>query len=513
MRITKRDVVAVLVIFAVFAGSVDSSHEFQITTDPHKQMCPAIYEDVVVWQDNRHGNWDIYGFNLSTNQEFQITDNPYDQERPALYGDVVVWEDYRNNHADIYGYNLSTGEEFQITAVNDQRNPAIYKDTVVWQDDRNGNWDIYGYNVETHKEFQITHNTRDQHYPAIYGDIIVWRDERNSFSIYGYTISTGEEVRISDTKRNMHLLALHENTVVWVDETLNEDCIYSYDLLTKKRSGVLLLQGLYEIEDITIYNNIIVWTESSPKGSTVCGYNLLTSEKLQITTSQEWYLSLALYETTVVWADNRENWDIYGCDLTVVPTEPLPRSRILLLMDYIPLEYLYIMVVAIALVGAHTVANLVGNSPKIIKESKDFNFSSLNATISLIIAILSILVGFFIVSPWEMLYGFIILMMGIPPLIIYFWYKKTPYIRVTNDEILVSTSTMGKPEIIPWNTIQDISFQPWRSKIKIIRSDDPPIEIDLSFVDRMERGNLASILSVRFSKSKSINLAEPAKSQ
>lgn len=62
---------------------------------------------------------------------------------------------------------------------------------------------------------------------------------------------------------------------------------------------------------------------------------------------------------------------------------------------------------------------------------------------------------------------------------------------------------MGKPEIVLWDTIQDMVFQPWESKIKIIRLDDPSIKIDLSSIDRMERGNVASILSVRFSKSKS----------
>lgn len=46
-------------------GSVNSSHEFQITTDPENQLFPAIYKDIVVYQDNRHGNSDIYG-NLKT---------------------------------------------------------------------------------------------------------------------------------------------------------------------------------------------------------------------------------------------------------------------------------------------------------------------------------------------------------------------------------------------------------------------------------------------------------------
>ncbi|HPO70993.1 MAG TPA: hypothetical protein PKV53_11905, partial [Anaerohalosphaeraceae bacterium] len=57
---------------------------------------------LVVWQDNRNGNWDIYGYNLITRQEFAITDDPADQIHPAVSGTLVVWEDYRVSPSNIY---------------------------------------------------------------------------------------------------------------------------------------------------------------------------------------------------------------------------------------------------------------------------------------------------------------------------------------------------------------------------------------------------------------------------
>ncbi|NMC76400.1 MAG: hypothetical protein GYA60_03795, partial [Candidatus Methanofastidiosa archaeon] len=43
-----------------------------------------------------------------------ITSDTFNQQRPAIYGDIVVWEDNRNGNSDIYGYNLKTGQEFPI---------------------------------------------------------------------------------------------------------------------------------------------------------------------------------------------------------------------------------------------------------------------------------------------------------------------------------------------------------------------------------------------------------------
>ena len=104
----------------------------------------------MVWRDNRNGNWDIYGYNLSTAQVFPITTVPSDQLHPAIYRNIVVWIDNRNGNWDVYGCNLLTGQEFQITTDgSNQIHPEIYKDIVVWDDKRNTSHDIYGYNLST----------------------------------------------------------------------------------------------------------------------------------------------------------------------------------------------------------------------------------------------------------------------------------------------------------------------------------------------------------------------------
>ncbi len=118
------------------------------------QQSPAIWGNIVVWQsygllteDNFFGDWDIYAADISGPNdpvEFAITTNESSQTNPDIDGNIIVWQDYRNNNWDIFGYNLTTQKEFQITDdSHDQTNPAISGKVVVWQDNRNANSEIY----------------------------------------------------------------------------------------------------------------------------------------------------------------------------------------------------------------------------------------------------------------------------------------------------------------------------------------------------------------------------------
>ena len=84
----------IVLLFSVLL--VEGSNEFQITTNEKNQRSPEIYGDIVVWVDERNGNEDIYGYNLSTQEEFPITTEPHGQSSPAIYQDIVVWADTRN---------------------------------------------------------------------------------------------------------------------------------------------------------------------------------------------------------------------------------------------------------------------------------------------------------------------------------------------------------------------------------------------------------------------------------
>jgi hypothetical protein len=149
--------------------------DFKLNNDvtTESQTDPSIAIDsvgnfVVVWTDARNGNDDIYGERSSyagvlIGSNFKVNDSvgttlhqssPDVARRPA--GDfVVVWQDDRNGNYDIYAqrYNVSgdtLGTNFPVESGSaSQLSPSVAMDSlgnfvVVWQDLVNGNRDIYG---------------------------------------------------------------------------------------------------------------------------------------------------------------------------------------------------------------------------------------------------------------------------------------------------------------------------------------------------------------------------------
>lgn len=118
-----------------------------------QQQYPAISGNWVVWQDEYEGASVVGGDNIFHPGLAQVfeSDDSADSLNPDVYNNIVVWQDRRNGNWDIYGHNLTTKETFPITSQGaDQTHPAISFSpwlkgyVVVWQDRRNGNWDIYG---------------------------------------------------------------------------------------------------------------------------------------------------------------------------------------------------------------------------------------------------------------------------------------------------------------------------------------------------------------------------------
>ena len=74
----------------IYFCDLESQQVRRITTNIYGQFNPAIYDNWIVWADNRNVEVDIYGFDLLRNKEIQITDTPQNESQPSLNGPWLI---------------------------------------------------------------------------------------------------------------------------------------------------------------------------------------------------------------------------------------------------------------------------------------------------------------------------------------------------------------------------------------------------------------------------------------
>jgi hypothetical protein len=219
-------------------GTVLNSAGIPISTAADYQYFPDVSFDgtnyMVVWQDQRSGEYDIYGSRVD--QDGIVLNSPGipistasdEQNRPSIDFDgtnyLVVWDDYRSgSEYDIYGTFLDTAGNVSSpsgiiisNAADNQQMPSVSFDgtnyLVAWHDHRDGggNYDIYGARVNTSGTVQDPSgipiaNIDAQQLTAVvisYSGqwLAVWRDNQNGgyTDIYGSRISSSGTVTDGD---------------------------------------------------------------------------------------------------------------------------------------------------------------------------------------------------------------------------------------------------------------------------------------------------------------------------
>jgi beta propeller repeat protein len=165
---------------------------------------PLINDKYIVWGEDN----EIYLFNILSKKKYQITnENCKLSSYPSIYENKIIWSDNRHDEIprdgiaknDIFLYDISTSFEYRITnSLTPKSDPDIYKDKIVWDDTREGMFvhNIYYTKISIHKEIQIT-SDGDSFNPKIWGDKIAYLSAKEgSNQIYVYDINKKSEKKI-----------------------------------------------------------------------------------------------------------------------------------------------------------------------------------------------------------------------------------------------------------------------------------------------------------------------------
>jgi len=177
---------------------------------------------VVVWQDRRAGNFDVYaqkvnvlGDLLWTSNGVLVCNTEFDQVDPAPTPDgsggvIITWSDYRgaSGFTDVYAQRIrwNGGEAWKhngvpvVQATNSQSSPQIVTDSaagaiIAWQDRRNSTYDlVFAQRVDSNGTRLWPDNGQpvavteaNQYYPRMAADgaggaVLVWQDNRGGFN-------------------------------------------------------------------------------------------------------------------------------------------------------------------------------------------------------------------------------------------------------------------------------------------------------------------------------------------
>jgi beta propeller repeat protein len=122
----------------IYLADLETRASRRITNQPNGQYHPSIFGDWIVWQDNRHGQLDLYGFDLLRSREVRLTETAANETRPRLQGFWVVYEEDSAGaeSSNLWLMSLDSLESVPLTNTNSAKSrPSLVAGAVVWQDE------------------------------------------------------------------------------------------------------------------------------------------------------------------------------------------------------------------------------------------------------------------------------------------------------------------------------------------------------------------------------------------
>jgi beta propeller repeat protein len=213
-----------------------------------------------VWQDFRDSGYgEIYLKDLVSGQVRRITDDAGGQYHPVIFDQWVVWADNRGGQVDLYGYNLHRQAEIQLTdTAEDETHPYLRGDWVVYNEDSGGeqNINLRLLHLSNLASIQLTNEESEKESPSIATGKLIWVDLRSG----RHQVMAGPVPDLQPVFNNRNTVAV---TGGMVD---NQGDAYALIELWNKEAGVV---------EVTRYTSLlpqpvaetVAWGGSSPVGT------------------------------------------------------------------------------------------------------------------------------------------------------------------------------------------------------------------------------------------------------
>lgn len=309
--------------------------EIRVTTDPGRQAHPAIWGDRVVWEDDRHGNRDIYLYDFGLGEEIRLTQDGADQSAPAIWEDRVVFTDGRHGGSDVYLHDLATGLETRLTqGPSSAAEPAIFGQLVAWHDEAVGTGGVYVHDLATGESERLSQAGRRA---RVWGDTVAWirrlgcaDPDHCEDDVELRDLGTGIDVVASGLRSEKRGLRLWGDRMVWmarrgvslgtfgVDWDVMEWLAPPGDVVFAEEFA----RGASAVSEVwpTVQGGFIGWIEievGAPLdgGGRLFLGDLTTGARLRVGTTSA-ATRPEIYGRRIAWADEREGqWDIYAFEL------------------------------------------------------------------------------------------------------------------------------------------------------------------------------------------------------
>lgn len=295
---------------------------------------------IVVWEDYRGADGNIYAQKLNSNGTPQWTDDGVvvtnatgDQSSPMIISagsgnSIIVWEDYSGAASDIYAQRLDSNGNPQWTAngivisnaTGGQYSPQLVSDgaggaIIAWVDERSGDSNIYAQKINSTGTVQWTGNgvvvsdaAENQYALQLISDgasgaIITWQDYRSgsNFDIYAQKLNSSGTAQWT------------EDGIIISDATGNQS---GPKIISDNSGGAIIVwkdsrEGNYKNPDIYAQrinsSGTALWTEDGEYVANYKYYEEVDSVELEMVTDDS---SGAI----ITWQDYRSesDYDIYA---------------------------------------------------------------------------------------------------------------------------------------------------------------------------------------------------------